>query len=150
MKKLSLLAVFLMIVSACAPATKEVYVPAAEPPPPSMESILTHLYNQDLGKWRAKMKAMIEEENKDIPERHLVIALKDFNRQETRETCMGAAWLYLEGKAGENGVLTGADHELFSRFVSRGLQGTDSKSMERIESICRFLKDEPICAQMRK
>ena len=77
-----------------------------EPPvSPSLSERLDQLYKNDPLQWENTMRQLIAGEDPQIPQRHLVAALKEFNDVRTKKECLKAAYLYLDKEASAGGDL---------------------------------------------
>lgn len=118
------------------------------PPPPSLAEQLDALYRNDHKQWRNKMEEFLSSGKTNLPSRHLVHAVQDFNDADTKDQCLEAAFLYMRNKAKAKGRLDGNDRKLFSAFVEYVLKHHDTYSMGRVKDLCRLVDDE-ICQEFR-
>lgn len=123
--------------------------PAYTPPPPSLAEQLDALFRNDHEQWRNRIEQFLSSgKASNLPSRHLVHAVQEFNEVHTRDQCLEAAFLYMRNKAKAKGRLDGEDRKLFSAFVEYVLKHRDAHSMNRVKDLCRLLEDE-ICQEFR-
>jgi len=130
-------------------APKPVPAPPPPPPEPTRAEILDEYHKTDYHAWKKMMKTLITKEDDNIPAHHLRYAIKEFNSEETRETCLTASYLYLKARARENMRLEGDDLTLFKKFAEYMYTHTDANATDRIKSICHFARENEVCREIR-
>ena len=140
---LILLLTFFIGLMGCA-TKKAPYTPSS----PSLAEQLDALYRNDHKQWRNKIEQFLSLNKTNLPSRHLIYAVQEFNDVDTKEQCLAAAFLYMHNKAKAKGRLYGDDRKLFSAFVEYVLKHHDTYSMDRVKELCLLVDDE-ICHELR-
>lgn len=118
------------------------------PSPPSLAEQLDALYRNDHEQWRNKMEEFLSSGKTNLPSRHLIYAVQEFNDVDTKDQCLEAAFLYMHNKAKAKGGLYGDDRKLFAAFVEYVLKHHDAYSMDHVKKLCMLLDDE-ICHELK-
>ncbi len=120
----------------------------APPVAPSLAERLDELYRNAPMQWESTMRQLIASEDPQIPQRHLVAAIKEFNDVKTQRECLGAAFLYLDKEASASRSFAPDDRQLFTTYVEYVLKHPDNSSMNNVKSLCRKVQDG-ICQGLR-
>ncbi|CAN2042939.1 hypothetical protein GMMP15_90077 [Candidatus Magnetomoraceae bacterium gMMP-15] len=123
---------------------EEPYRPAKVKSAPSLAKQLDGLYQKNYDQWKNKMRQIVLSGNDNIPSRHLIRAVQEFNSVSTRKQCLEAAFLYLKNKAKAQQRLRGDDRELFQVFTEYVIKHPESRAMNRVKGICALISDD-IC-----
>jgi len=115
---------------------------------PSLESLLDRLYESNRAQWKNKVKHYIISASSQLPERHLLLAIKSFNTLKQRDICLKAAYLFLNNQATVHGQLTGDNRQLFSKLVEYTLRNPASFDLNQLHYICGSIQDD-ICYQLK-
>ncbi len=125
--------------AACARRPAEVGAPA-----PSLAARLDLLFKSDRDAWRREIREHLAAGQAMLPARHLIHAVKDFNRADTAEMCLDAAYQYLYARTQEARALEGEERGLLRVYVEYVLKHPEIQPLYRLEELCRLLRDE-IC-----
>ncbi len=95
------------------------------------------LFNSDPGDWEKLMQGLVESGRTDIPDNHLLYAIKEWNDVATKQICIKATYLYLDHRATVKGGFYGEDEELFKEYVEMALKDTALTTLARVDKLCR-------------
>lgn len=116
-------------------------------PAPTLEEHLDALHAADRPAWRDEMRHLLRTERREIPAKHLALAIETFNRGTDRELFLESVWRYLDARRGAGPRLgTDADRSLLNLYAETALRSPGPEHRQRLESLCLSLEAEPVCA----
>jgi len=116
--------------------------------PSTTEVNWDQLYEQSKVQWKRKVKQSVLSVHSQLPDKHLVLAIKSFNTVKERDVCLEAAYKFLYRQAQLNGQLIGENRELFSKLVEYTLRNPESFDINRLHYLCGEFQND-ICNQLK-
>jgi hypothetical protein len=114
----------------------------------NLDKHLDSLYHDDYSQWKIEIEQCISSGDKNLPSRHLVHAIKEFNDVRTIDQCLDATFLYLSNVTETNKVFNGPDLELFSSYVEYVLSHPNAADYTlRLKHLCRSANGD-ICKEL--
>jgi len=115
----------------------------------SIDEQWDRLYDRSKVQWKKQVKQSVLSGNSQLPDKHLVLAIKSFNSIKDRDICLEAAYKFLYRQGQLNGELGGDNKLLFSKLVEYTLRNPESFDINRLHYLCEEIQDD-ICYQLKQ